>query len=64
MVLKEDNLLPKCIVCDDTPQGGIKEGILVSRRFICFTCERKIIKSTIDDHEYLYYKECLKKVWC
>ncbi|NLJ99840.1 MAG: hypothetical protein GX318_01205 [Clostridia bacterium] len=59
----KDNLLPKCIACESTPPGGINDGILICRKFLCTACEEDIIKTPIEDSNYLRHRECLKKMW-
>lgn len=59
----EDNILPKCIICGETPAGGISQGILIGRKFLCTSCERAIVGLGWNDEDYEYYVNRLKQVW-
>lgn len=59
-----DNLLPKCFICETTPAGGIAEGIMIGRGFLCTSCEMAIVRLRWnDDEDYDYYANRLKQVW-
>ncbi len=56
-------LLPVCMICEQTPPGGIAGGMLVSGRFLCTRCEREIVRVRVGDSRYTQLKEKLKKLW-
>ncbi len=56
-------LLPRCVICEETPPGGIAGGIVVSGCFLCTRCEKEIVRLRIDDSRYANLKEKIKKMW-
>jgi len=36
-------LLPRCLICGEVPEGGIRDGLKLKKGFICGGCERKIV---------------------
>lgn len=63
MMAQNSNLVPKCISCERTPEGGIREGVLIGKKFLCSKCEGKITRLSVDDENYAFFTERLKKVW-
>lgn len=59
----KDNLLPKCIICEATPAGGIAEGVLIGKKFLCTSCEMAIVGLSWNDDDYEYYANRLKQAW-
>jgi len=57
------NLLPVCLVCGETPAGGIRGGIMILRKFLCHRCEDDITGLTLEHPRYEQVKEQLKKLW-
>lgn len=56
-------LLPICMICEETPPGGIAEGIVVSGYFLCMRCEKEIVRTRVGDSRYPDLKEKIKKMW-
>ncbi|KKM12887.1 hypothetical protein SY88_01320 [Clostridiales bacterium PH28_bin88] len=56
-------LLPVCLLCEKTPEQGIRGGILVSRRFLCEQCQKEIIGLNAGDARYPRLIERLKRLW-
>mgnify|MGYP002410389057 CR=1 FL=1 len=56
-------LLPICMICEETPSGGIAGGILVSGCFLCMRCEKEIVRTRVGDSRYFDLKEKIKKIW-
>ncbi len=56
-------ILPLCIICEQVPSGGIRDGIVVAGSFICSRCEQEIVKTEIGAASYSYFQEKLKKLW-
>ncbi|MDT8715775.1 sigma factor G inhibitor Gin [Clostridium sp. 19966] len=48
----------KCIIC----RKNHSNGIIINGRFICNTCEARLINSNIETDFYKYYIECMKKI--
>jgi len=59
----KDNLVPKCCVCGLTPYKGIHGGILIGKRFLCTSCEAAIVRLSIDDENYHFYLDGVKRIW-
>ncbi|MHB1419971.1 MAG: sigma factor G inhibitor Gin [Bacillota bacterium] len=58
-----DNLFPRCIVCCQTPNEGICGGFVISRRFLCYACEGKIVRMQAGDSSYSLVVDRLKGIW-
>ena len=56
-------ILPVCVICEQVPFGGIRDGILIAGSFICWKCEQKIVKTEAGAASYSYFQEKLKKLW-
>lgn len=41
---KAGNLLPVCLVCEETPIRGIRDGIILAGRFICEMCQQELAR--------------------
>ncbi|HAA89737.1 MAG TPA: inhibitor of sigma-G Gin [Peptococcaceae bacterium] len=52
-----------CVICEQVPFGGIRDGILIAGSFICSKCEQKIVKTEAGAASYSYFQEKLKKLW-
>lgn len=60
---KRGVVLPVCLICEQTPPGGIAGGIFVSRAFLCAACEREIVNARVGDGRYSQLKEKVKRIW-
>jgi hypothetical protein len=47
-----------CVVCEKSGSNGI----WLWNKFLCETCERKIVSTDTDDEHYNFYLSRLKKV--
>lgn len=52
----------QCVLCQHEIIGD-EQVLLVKGSCICPDCEARIVRLHIDDLEYDYYKNGLKKVW-
>jgi len=59
----KDNIIPKCFICGEVPMGGIRDGLYIGRKFICSSCENKIVSTNTSDAEYSFFSDKLKEVW-
>ncbi|MBU3196892.1 sigma factor G inhibitor Gin [Clostridium algidicarnis] len=46
-----------CILC----RKSINNGIMINGKYICKSCEEKLISCNIDTDFYEYYKQCIKR---
>lgn len=60
--LKQDNLLPKCILCKEVPNEGIAGGFILTGQFICIGCEQRLLTLDYDDPAYSMMVQKLKEV--
>lgn len=60
---KRGVVLPVCLICEQTPPGGIAGGIFVSSVFLCTACEREIVRTRVGDGRYSQLKEKVKRIW-
>lgn len=51
-VIKTGKVLPVCLICNEVPAGGIRDGIKLKRGFICSHCEGSIIGMQPGSSEY------------
>jgi len=58
----KDNLLPKCILCNQVPELGIKDGFFLLGQFVCSKCEEKILTLSYHDPTYNAMVQQLKDV--
>jgi hypothetical protein len=58
-----DNLLPKCLICENTPSGGIADGVFIGKRFLCASCEIRIVTLRWNDEDYQFYSQGLRRLW-
>lgn len=56
-------LLPRCHICREVPEKGIRGGIRVKKSFICEKCEAHIVALQAGSSEYQVVLEKLKKIW-
>lgn len=56
-------LLPRCHLCGNVPEKGIRGGVKIKRVFICEQCEQQIVTLQIGTDNYQYLIEELKKIW-
>ncbi|NLN87799.1 MAG: inhibitor of sigma-G Gin [Syntrophomonadaceae bacterium] len=45
-------VLPRCSLCDQVPQEGIRDGIRLKKAFICSGCEKLIVQSEVASRQY------------
>ncbi len=55
--IEQDNqkiavLLPRCVICEQVPLGGIREGIKIRGGFICSHCEKTIVAMDAGSSNY------------
>lgn len=55
-------LLPRCILCEQVPNDGIRGGIRVKRAFICTKCEQQLIQSDVSSIDYQKILEKIKMI--
>jgi hypothetical protein len=55
-------LLPRCSLCAEVPEQGIKGGIKLKKAFICNQCEEKISHAEMDSDYYEILIEKLKDI--
>ncbi|WP_115642134.1 sigma factor G inhibitor Gin [Clostridium putrefaciens] len=46
-----------CIIC----RKSIKNGIMINRKYICKSCEQRLINCSTDTDFYEYYRQCIKR---
>jgi hypothetical protein len=56
-------LLPRCHLCQEVPEKGIKGGIKIRKSFICEKCESHVISLQAGCSEYHVVLEQLKGIW-
>ncbi|MEW6663276.1 MAG: sigma factor G inhibitor Gin [Bacillota bacterium] len=49
---KTGNLLPVCLVCEETPVKGIRDGIILAGRFICERCQQELTIPGMPERRY------------
>ncbi|MEG6617129.1 sigma factor G inhibitor Gin [Peptococcaceae bacterium 1198_IL3148] len=54
--------IPICIYCN-WPWNQDNKGLFIKGKYICATCEQKLIQSNCSQPEYQYYISGLKKIW-
>lgn len=52
-------LLPRCVMCDEVPPGGIRDGIRLKKAFICTKCEQNLTHGEVGS---IYYHTMLEKI--
>ncbi|WP_425450978.1 sigma factor G inhibitor Gin [Saliterribacillus persicus] len=52
----ENTLQEKCVICEENKASGIH----IYHCFVCFSCERKIVSTDVNDPNYSFYVEKLK----
>lgn len=50
--VKTGKVLPVCLICNEVPEGGIRDGIKMNIGFICGHCERNIVVMQPGSSEY------------
>lgn len=61
--MKENKLLPVCIVCGETPTLGIMDGVVLKGKFLCSSCEQHILSLEVSSSDYGIVVEKLKCLW-
>lgn len=61
--MEEKKILPVCIICEQVPSGGIRDGIMISGGFICSKCEQEIVRIQAGEAGYDYFQQKLKRLW-
>ncbi|WP_243137522.1 sigma factor G inhibitor Gin [Heliorestis convoluta] len=57
------SLRPRCAACQETPEGGLHDGLWVKGLFICSRCCETLPHWLGDEVEYARLKESLKCSW-
>ena len=55
-------LLPRCYICGEVPEEGIRGGIKLKRAFICTRCEQDIIAADVGSSQYRRLLEKIKMI--
>lgn len=55
-------LLPRCAICEEVPNEGIKGGYLINKSFVCSSCERRILDTEVGSPAYQEILELIKKI--
>jgi hypothetical protein len=58
-----NNLLPKCLVCGETPERGLAAGIFLCRRFLCDSCGAHIAALCPGEKDYAEVARRLRRLW-
>ncbi len=58
----EGILLPRCALCENVPEQGIRGGYLINKSFICSGCEKKIIDTEVGSPAYQSLLEMIKRI--
>lgn len=61
-IMKSDNLLPRCAICENVPAEGIAGGMKIRRAFICNQCEEKIVTMDVGSQEYHAMVSTIKSI--
>ena len=61
--MKENILLPVCLMCGETPTLGIMGGVVLRGKFLCTQCEEQILSLDAEGKEYDVVIEKLKQIW-
>jgi hypothetical protein len=56
-------ILPRCHLCGEVPEKGLRGGIKIKKIFICERCETQIVSLQVGCSEYNYLLQELKKIW-
>ncbi len=56
-------VLPRCSICDQVPEGGIRDGIRLYKAFICTRCERQIAYCDIESVQYQHLVDRIKRIF-
>lgn len=48
-----------CMVCEERKD----EGIRILEQWICQTCESEIVRTEVEDEQYGFYIQRLRKLW-
>ncbi|NLB54104.1 MAG: hypothetical protein GX808_14365 [Syntrophomonadaceae bacterium] len=49
---KACRILPVCSICQQVPDKGIRDGIMIKKVFICCSCEIRIVNLSVDSVNY------------
>ncbi|MGR6837234.1 sigma factor G inhibitor Gin [Syntrophomonas erecta] len=56
-------LLPRCSLCGQVPEKGIRGGIRIKRAFICEKCEADILNMEVGSPRYQDYINLMKEIF-
>jgi hypothetical protein len=56
-------LLPRCHICNQVPERGIRGGIRVKKAFICSKCEQEMVFMKVGTRAYLKLIEKIKQIF-
>lgn len=45
-------LLPRCALCEQVPEGGIRCGVKVKKAFICDACQAELLVIDVGSQQY------------
>ncbi|KAB2953007.1 hypothetical protein F9B85_07015 [Heliorestis acidaminivorans] len=57
------SLLPRCAACQETPEGGLHDGLWLKGLFICSRCCHHLTDWSNDENKYKTLHEALKRTW-
>lgn len=61
--MQQENIVPKCLICQEIPAGGMRDGIYLRGHFICSHCERELLREPSDSEIYSLYCCRLRLLW-
>jgi predicted SprT family Zn-dependent metalloprotease len=56
-------ILPRCHLCGEVPEKGIRGVIKIGKVFICEKCEKQIVSIPVGSTKYSHLLKGLKKIW-
>jgi len=55
-------LLPRCALCDQVPEGGIRSGVKVKNAFICDACQAELLIIDVGSQRYNSIVDKVKRI--
>ncbi|ADI00851.1 MAG TPA: hypothetical protein GXX39_06115 [Syntrophothermus lipocalidus] len=60
---RKGQVLPRCKLCDEVPEEGLRGGYLINGIFICRGCEAVIMRLQVGTPDYEEMLNRIKKLW-
>jgi len=60
---KKGIILPRCGICNQVPEEGIRGGLIIKKAFICNKCQNKMINIDVGSPEYEVILNKIKKIF-